>query len=417
MAGFQRALTSVGMQFMAPDQESRVRTSKRRVVMFSPGHDEVGGAARRSRLLAASLASRGWHVRVVTRAGTRHRFACRRSPNLTVVEVPGFDSRVLGAVLFLAVGVPLGLVFGARASVFMAVQLVSPTTAASLCGAVLRRPFVALATTSGQLSEAAYLLNSPLSRLRRPLVRRAAFLAAQTEEVALELAPLVGRSRVVVLPNPVEEVTAPAALTGTPRAVYTGRLSEEKDLARLLDGWRTLAAHRPCAMLTLVGDGGRHRSVEQLLRQMVLADDVLRRTVTFTGWVSNVGPFLAGADVYVFPSLTEGMSNSLLEACAWGRVVVASDIPANREVLGESYPLFFTPADTGSLVDALSRAFDDEAVRREALKRIAARMKAHSLDSVVVRLERLLESAVVGDGRVSADTRRRRWVRPPFQRV
>jgi glycosyltransferase involved in cell wall biosynthesis len=362
-------------------------------VIFSPGHDEVGGAARRSRLLATALANRGWRVRVITRAGTLHRFAVRRSPNLTVIEVPGFHSRALGAALFLALGVPLGLVFGTRASVFLAIQLVSPTTAAAVCAAVLRRPFVAMATTSGQLSEAAYLMDSPLSVLRRPLVRRAAFLAAQTTEAAAELTALVDDARVVIVPNPVEEIVGAPALTGAPCAVYTGRLSEEKDLPRLLDAWRVVAEHRSGAMLTLVGDGGHHRPVEAQLRQTVTADAVLRRIVTFTGWVPDVAPFLARADVYVFPSLTEGMSNSLLEACAWGRVIVASDIPANRAVLGDRYPLLFTPANTPSLVVALQRAFDDEAIRTEALGCIAERVKAHSLERTVTRLEHLFEAA------------------------
>ena len=365
--------------------------------MFTPGHAEVGGAARRSRLIASSLAARGWHVRVVTRASTLHRFTLTRSHNLTVVEVPGFNSRRVGALLYLAVALPLGLVFGARVPVFMAVQLASTTTVAALCAAVLRRPFVAMATTSGTLGEASYLMNSPLSVLRRPLVRRAAYLAAQTEQVAGELGELVDESRVIVVPNPVQAVAAVPRLTGAPRAVYTGRLSEEKDLPRLLRAWRLLAEDRPGAKLTLVGEGGPQRSVEQGLRETVSADPVLRRTVTFTGWVADVGPFLAGADVYVFPSLSEGMSNALLEACAWGRVVVASDIPGNSAVLGPTYPLLFQPGNTAGLADALRRALDDEAVRRDALDRIADRVRAHSVERVVERVEKMLECAVLGD--------------------
>jgi glycosyltransferase involved in cell wall biosynthesis len=375
---------------------SRLEPSRRRVVVFSPGHDEVGGAARRSRLLAAALAGRGWQVRVITRAGTRRGLAVRRSANLLVVELPGFGSRRLGAALFLAVGVPLGVVFGARSPVFLAIQLVSPTSAAALCAALLRRPFVAMATTSGQLSEAAFLMEGRLSALRRPLVRRAAYLAGQTQHVATELATVVDRERIVVLPNPVQAVDDAPPLTGAPRVVYTGRLSEEKDLGRLLEAWRVVAEHRPGAMLTLVGDGGRHRPVEHELRRSASADALLRETVQFTGWVADVGPFLAGADVYVLPSLTEGMSNSLLEACAWRRVVVASAIPANVEVLGEEYPLLFAAGDTDSLIGALRRALDDETIRRDAVDRIVERMSAYSVDSVVAKLEGTLESAVLG---------------------
>ncbi len=373
-------------------------TRTRRVVMFSPGHGEAGGAARRSRVLAAALARHGWEVRVITRAGTLRRFTIGRSSNVTVIEVPGFGSRRLGAVLFLAVGLPLGLAFGARSEVFLAIQLVSPTTAGAVCSAVLRRPFVAMTSSSGQLSETAYVMHAPLSVLRTRLVRRAAFLVAQTEEVADELSRLVDRSRIAVIPTPVE-VVSPPPLSGAPRAVYTGRLSEEKDLFRLLDAWRVIAEERSDAVLTLVGNGGSYRSVETRLRQTVSDDPVLRDSVTFTGWVADVAPFLTGSDVYVFPSLSEGMSNSLLEACAWGRVVVASDIPSNRAVLGDDYPLLFATGDTLSLLKALHQALDDPAVRADAVTAVTERARVCSVDVVAARLEATLEAAVRQNGR------------------
>src|SRR3954453_20930000 len=74
---------------------------RRRIVIFSVGIAEPGGAARRSRLIAEGLADRGWQVRVVTRAGTLSRFRLRRSNDLTILEVPGFGRRRAGAILFL----------------------------------------------------------------------------------------------------------------------------------------------------------------------------------------------------------------------------------------------------------------------------------------------------------------------------
>lgn len=363
--------------------------------MFTPGHGEVGGAARRSALLAGALAERGWDVRVVTRAATRHRFSVMRQPNLVVVEVPGFGQSLIGALLFLLVGVPLGMAWAIRRSVFVAIQLVSPTYAAAVCSKVSRRPFLALSTTSGSLSEAAYLLKGRMAPLRRLLIRDAAYLVAQTDAAAVELSQLTAPERVVVMPNPVAPVAAPS-LTGATRVAYTGRLSDEKDLPRLLEAWAIVACTRPDALLTLAGDGGLYRSVEGLLHRLVRDDPVLARTVRFTGWVSDVGAVLSEADVYVFPSLSEGMSNSLLEACAWGRVVVASDIPSNRAVLGWDYPLLFRAGDTESLIAVLMKALDDEQARVSAVAHIADRMRAFSLDTVVSRLEELMNSALAG---------------------
>ena len=363
-----------------------------RLLMFTPGHREPGGAARRSRLLASTLATRGWDVRVVTRAGTLYRPSITRSSNLTVVEIPGFGSRRLGTILFLFVAIPLGLFWGARARALIAIQLVAPTTAAALCSIALRRPYIALATTSGPLSEATYLTNRRFARVRRSLLRRAAFVGAQTDAVGRELARLVDHERVVVVPNPVEHVIPPP-LSGAPRALYTGRLSEEKDLVRLLEAWRVIAAGNPDARLTLAGSGGRYRSVEDELHRLVSSDPLLTGSVRFTGWIADVGPLLADTDVYLFPSLSEGMSNALLEACAWRRVVVASDIPSNRTVLGGDYPLLFEAGDTTSLVETVQRAFNDEDARTRAVRCLATNITPYSVDSVVTRLEELLKLA------------------------
>jgi glycosyltransferase involved in cell wall biosynthesis len=241
----------------------------------------------------------------------------------------------------------------------------------------------------GAWSKRAYRLDR---RLRRRLLNRAAFLVAQSEAAADELSRVVPRERIVVIPTPVE-LLVPPPLTGAPRAVFTGRLSRDKDLLRLLDAWHDVAGRHPGSLLTLVGDGGPHQSVEHALRQRVAQDAELTATVRFTGWVADVSPFLADSDVFVFPSLSEGMSNSLLEACAWGRVVVASDIPANREALGDDYPLLFPAGDAAALARALLRSFDDADARRAARTRVTARAEELSLDRAVERLEPLLRAS------------------------
>jgi glycosyltransferase involved in cell wall biosynthesis len=369
-----------------------VRSVRKRLVLFSPGHTEPGGAAVRSRVLASTLARRGWEIRAVTRAGSLRGFRLERSPNLTVLEVPGFGRRRLGGALFMVIAAPVGIVWGTRASALIAIRLTSPATAAALCALILGRPFIALTTSSGGLSELRYVLSTRSRAIRRWLLGRAAFLVAQTSFAAAELEALVPRERIAVVPNPVATVT-PSPLSGQPHAVYTGRLSAEKDLTRLLAAWRTIVQELPDARLTLVGAGGAHRSIERELKATVEADPLLQGAVTFTGWVADVGEHLRRADVYVFPSLEEGMSNALLEACAWKRIVVASDIPPNRAVLGSDFPLLFRAGDTADLVMALRRALMDDSLRADVRRRVEERVRELSIDAVVKRFEELIDAA------------------------
>jgi hypothetical protein len=114
----------------------------RRLVLFTPGHTEKGGVGPRSRLMAEGLSRRGWEVKVVTRAGALHWPVVRSAPAIKVVELPGFGRRRLGAVLFLFAAVPMGVLWGIRASALISVQLMSTTTAAGVCSVLLRRPYL-----------------------------------------------------------------------------------------------------------------------------------------------------------------------------------------------------------------------------------------------------------------------------------
>jgi L-malate glycosyltransferase len=111
------------------------------------------------------------------------------------------------------------------------------------------------------------------------------------------------------------------------RVLFTGRLHPQKNLDILLDAWPRIASETK-ARLVLVGDGPERRRLEGKARAMGIAEHV-----TFEGAVEDVAEALRSADIFVLPSVAEGMSNSLLEAMATGLPCVASDIGGNRDLL------------------------------------------------------------------------------------
>lgn len=338
-----------------------------KLTIFAPGVSEVGGAARRTRVLIDALVAHGCRVNVICRAGTLFNFRLQRRPNVRVLEVPGFNRPRLGAALYVLVALPLGLVLASRSLAILALQLFSQSLLAGACAHLTGRPYILFSTTSGELGEAAYIKRTRLSQLRRRVLDAAACVVAQTADVAEELRALTS-TRIEIVPNPVADVDAPP-LTGAPRALFAGRLSDEKDLFTLMKAWRQVVSDLPAARLRVAGAGGAHRSIEHELRQLVLDDDVLTRTVELVGWIDDLEGLYAAADVFVLPSRSEGMSNALLEACMRGRVVVASRIPANVSVLGEAYPLLFEVSSADALAAALARALTDPATRDAARTR------------------------------------------------
>jgi|GEM_PF-4621199 len=358
------------------------------LVFFAPSPSEAGGAQQRARLLSQALVERGWKVLLIGRTASGRHVGIWSLHGVTVIEIPGFGRRRLGALVYIVVGLALGVATWIRAAGYLALQLSSPATAAAACGLLTRRPFVIMSSTSGVLSEIS-LMRGPTGAARRVLLRAAAAVVAQTNEAAGELAAAVPGVRTAVLPNPVIDRNH-SSLSGEPRVAYAGRFSEEKDLPRLLAAWELLVAEQPQARLTLIGAGGAYRSVEKRLRGIVDQSPALRATVRFTGWLENPTPELCSADVFVFPSRSEGMSNALLEACALGRIVVASDIAPNVAVVGRDYPLLFLVGDVDSLLSALRASLTDEEVRSRSLSAISNRMNLFSPSAIAERLEQIL---------------------------
>lgn len=101
---------------------------------------------------------------------------------------------------------------------------------------------------------------------------------------------------------------------------HAGHLAEVKNQKFLLDLMPELLKKRPDAMLLLLGEGDDRPMLEAKIRTLKLENHVI-----MTGNVTNVPDYLSAMDVFVFPSLFEGMPLSILEVQANGLPCVISD--------------------------------------------------------------------------------------------
>ena len=101
---------------------------------------------------------------------------------------------------------------------------------------------------------------------------------------------------------------------------HCGHLLEVKNQSFLLELMPMVLAEKPDALLLMLGEGPDRPMLEQKIREMGLQDHVI-----MTGNVSNVADYLSAMDVFVFPSLFEGLPLSILEVQANGLPCVISD--------------------------------------------------------------------------------------------
>ena len=366
--------------------------------MFAPAVTEPGGAAKHARTLADGLAARGHEVTLVTRDAHARRLRRARTPGgVPVLGIPGFGIPTLGGLIYVVLAPLAGLIAGRGRAALIGLELASPSLAAALVGKLTRRPYFAFTFSSGEKGELELLSARRSWPARRRLLLGAERVVTQTPFAAEEVRPLLPHPRISVLPTPVEEIADPPRLTGSMTVVFTGRLTASKGLDTLLAAWPRVLRGYPDAKLVLAGKGGSYGgawpAVEDELRASIAAAPELTSSVEFAGWVEDIPGLMASCDVYVLPSRSEGMSNALLEACAWGRIVVASDIEANVAVLGADYPLLFAVDDAEELALRLTVALGEEAIRADAARRVRERVAGMYVPAVLDRLEAMLDAA------------------------
>lgn len=111
--------------------------------------------------------------------------------------------------------------------------------------------------------------------------------------------------------------------------VHVGRMVRQKNHERVMAIFSEIAARQPNVGLVLVGRGGN--DVEKKVREKV-AKLKLEEKVAFVGEREDVPRLLKSADLMLFPSLWEGLPGAVLESCAAGTPVLASDLQGIREI-------------------------------------------------------------------------------------
>ena len=111
--------------------------------------------------------------------------------------------------------------------------------------------------------------------------------------------------------------------------------------------------------LLIVGDGDLEKECKELARTLDIPGNLV-----FQSFRQDVPDVLAAADIFVLPSLWEGLSIGLLEAMAMGKAVIATNVDGTTEVVKHNQNgLLIEPGNEQQLTDALLRLSNDEMLR------------------------------------------------------
>jgi glycosyltransferase involved in cell wall biosynthesis len=381
---------------MTANVPSDRRPAVPRIVMVLPAYlpESYGGAEQQTRRLAQALAGCGASVTLLaprleraTPAREREgpvavrRFHLRKAPNL--------GGRHLDAFLSWCVCI-CGWLWRNRRSydVIYVIHGRLHAFPAAIAGKWLGKPVVVKPGRGGEthfdlsVVQRKRLLGSFFARA---IARSTTAWIANSQAIAGDLARwAILRERVHMIPNGIEvpEDVGRQSRNGFVHFVSMGRLDADKAVDQTIRAFAALSADAQ-AHLTILGDGPCRRELEALSRR--LGQD---RRISFPGAVADVTPYLKEADVYLSSSVSEGMSNALLEAMSRGVMPVVSRVSGADDLIEEGVSGFLvSPGDETTLARRLSEALSMTSDRRHATGEAArAAIRARfSLEKVVER--------------------------------
>ena len=209
---------------------------------------------------------------------------------------------------------------------------------------------------------------------RRLITRTDQFLANSQAVAEFYRSVGVAAERIEVIPNGIDARSVPLAGNGPDHAslrrevrdefhlphdtalvTTVGRLAAQKRIDDLIWAIELLGHLAKTAHLLIVGDGPRRQALQQYAQQAGCQD-----RVHFAGHRDDVPRIYAASNVAWLASEFEGQSNSLMEAMAAGLPVVASDIPANAELVQDGITGHLVPVgDAAEFAKRTARLLED----------------------------------------------------------
>jgi phosphatidylinositol alpha-mannosyltransferase len=245
-----------------------------------------------------------------------------------------------------------------------------------------------------------------------PVIEKLSARIAVSEAARLTLTAHL-ETDAIVIPN---GIYADNYRDGTPRAEwqgstigFLGRFEEDrKGLPVLLDALPIIARFVPDIRVLIAGPGDSEEILEKV-------DSQLRHRVEFLGKISEAekADFLSSISLYIAPNTGgESFGIILAEAMAGGATVVASDIPAFADVLGDGkFGALFESENSESLAKVIIDLMRDDQKRNELAIAGAVHAQRYDWSQVGQEIFEVYELAMVKGEKVSLSSENRSWTR------
>jgi glycosyltransferase involved in cell wall biosynthesis len=309
------------------------------------------GGERQTDLLLRELAQRGWQQRLIGRHGSELLARCADVEGVELVEASSY----------LAAG-------RATAGCDLTHAHEARGVYASLYGSWFNHiPFLVTRRVVRRQKK---------SWFRDRAYRAAGAVAAVSKAVAMHVKETYPDLEPIVVPDAHSDLPVDAEFSTALREKYAGKVlilhigayaHSHKGQFTIIEAAKRASTEHPDWHFLLLGDGEDRAAFEEAIGSL--------SNIELTGFVDNVGDYLAASDVFVFPSLHEALGSSLLDALQFGLPIVATRVGGIPEFVEDGVNgTLIEPEAPDQLLDGIAKyAVDSPAV---TAMRLANRSKA-----------------------------------------
>lgn len=177
--------------------------------------------------------------------------------------------------------------------------------------------------------------------------------------------------------------------------LFVGRLTKEKNLDFLLESFRLVSERVSPVRLVIVATGPEEQHLKQLAENLGIGDRVI-----FTGYLptNELVNCYHGADLFVFPSVTETQGLVLIEAMAAGLPVVAVDAYGVSDMVSHGCDGFLVPPEAGEFAERVTAVLQHPELRDQMAKQAYLKAEQMSSRNMAIRLACAYETLLEANG-------------------
>lgn len=202
----------------------------------------------------------------------------------------------------------------------------------------------------------------------------------------------VAENKILITPNGIDLAKIPkSAEKISKRVICVARLSWEKGLDYLIKAWPEVLKQEPTAKLVLVGEGDKRQEIESLIKEFSIGSSVeLKGNLPH----NRVLEELKKSEVFICPSLAEGLGIVFIEAQACGLPVIGTRVGGILDVIQDmENGLLIEPKNPAAIAEAIKKLLGDKELASRLSGSAMETVKRFDWDTVITQIDKLYQEA------------------------